>query len=248
MVSTTKSTALCVAPFVLAGILAACNDSPPTPAPSPLPSDPTPAPSSLAVSGVVLEHTAEGSRPLAGLRFLMRFSADQPWDYDNPGSTSVTSDGNGRYLVAAPIGSLVAIEIPAEAGYHAPCPSGFDHLAGNANMDIHVVADTILSSTGRPQSVPYTRVWISGTVMEGSYDDARPVAGASVELAGEVGAPLRSVTLSDADGRFFVCTNPPGAGADQSMWLTASKEGYRPDSRAVLMGRDDQVSLTLVRN
>jgi hypothetical protein len=247
MVSTTKSTALCVAPFVLAGILAACNDSPPTPAPSPLPSDPTPAPSPLAVSGVVLEHTAAGSRPLAGLRFLMLFSSAQPWDDDSSGPASVTSDGNGRYLVAAPIGSLVAIEIPAEAGYHAPCPSGFDHLAGNANMDIHVVADTILSSTGRPQSMPYTRVWISGTVMD-SWDDDRPVAGASVELASEVGAPVRSVTLSDADGRFFVCTNPPGAGADQSMWLTASKEGYRPDSRAVLMGRDDQVPLMLVRN
>jgi hypothetical protein len=248
MISMTKSTALSVAPFVLAGILAACNDSPPTPAPSPLTSDPAPAPNPLAVSGVVLEHTAEGSRPLAGLRFLMFFSADQSWDNDNPGPTSVTSDGNGRYLVAAPIGSLVAIEIPGEAGYHAPCPPGFDHITGNANMDIHVVADTILSSTGRPQSVPYTPVWISGTVVEGSYDDALPVAGASVELAGEVGAPLRSVTLSNSNGNFFVCTNPPGAGANQSMWLTVRKEGYRPESRAVLMGRDDQVSLMLVPN
>jgi hypothetical protein len=169
-------------PLVLAGLLAACGESAPTPAPSPPSSNPVPSPppaSLLTVSGIVLEHTPQGSRPLAGLPFKV-ITSSSPWDYEGP--SLVTSDDGGRFHFLASPGSLVAIVIPDGAGYHAPCPSGFDAIGANVAMELHVVADTVLSSTGRPRSVPYTSLWVSGTVTdsEDRWDDARPFAGARV--------------------------------------------------------------------
>ena len=223
--------------------------SAPTPGPSPPSSNPVPSPppaSLLTVSGIVLEHTPEGSRPLAGLR-LQVITSGSPWDYEEP--ALVTSDAGGRFHFLASPGSLVALVIPDGAGYHAPCPSGFDTIGGNVAMELHVVADTILSSTGRPRSMPYTPLWVSGTVIDSEAVGRRSTdCRCDGRACREVGASLKSVTLSDAAGNFLLCTNPPGVGTDQLMWLTARKQGYRTDSRTVVMGQDDQLSLGLVRN
>jgi hypothetical protein len=50
---------------------------------------------------------------------------------------------------------------------------------------------------------------------------------------------FRSVTLTDAEGTFLLCSNPPGAGRDQSMWLTVRKPGFVPSSILVTPWQPD---------
>lgn len=251
------------APLALTVLLAACGDSAPAPAPSPLPPasapapapEPTPSPSPPSspfgtVSGVAYEHALTGSRPLAGLRFLVVwFPQFSPWDYpDNPWPTEVTTDGSGRYEVAiAPGAGQVVIALAERTGFHAPCPPGFDGRHGDATMDIHVVSDATLASAGAPASLPTTPSKVGGVVLEDEEAGGRPIGGATVSL-GSDGGWLNAYTLTDADGHFLVCTNPPGVANGESMSLAAYKEGYRVTSRSVVIGRDDRVSLELERN
>jgi hypothetical protein len=241
---------------MFAGILAACGQSPAAPSRLPRlggdpPLAPAPDASKPTVSGVVYEHTLAGPRPLARLLFTVWWSTDSPWDYGGSDpSKRVLSDDSGRYAASAISGTLIAFEIPVESGFRAPCPSGFDSFQEKVTTDIHLVSDAILSSTGVPASVPTPGPNVSGKVTERrSSEKNAPVAGASIELAGDLNSVFRSVTLTNASGNFLVCANPAGTGTDQTMWITVSKDGYRPVSQAVQIGVSDKsVSLQLIRH
>jgi hypothetical protein len=197
------------------------------------------------VSGTVHEHTAAGPRPLGDLRFLLLWSPridDQ--NYTPP--TDVTSSGNGRYLAPLSSGRVLTIEIPAGAGFHAPCPSGFDYPpSGTVRMDVHVVADATLSTSGLPGSLPGRGPTLTGNVIETTpTGKSQPLAGATVELSSEPGALVKSVSLTDNAGKFLLCTNPPGTGTDQMMFLQVTKSGYGPATQWVFSG---DVSVSVVR-
>lgn len=217
--------------------LGCANDSPRAttePPPPPVPGPPPPVPS-FTISGIVLEHTAGGRRP-AGNVVLRVSSVDLV--------VTTTSDADGRYS-ASVRGDRVSIAPEESDSYMSPCPSGTNWLVDNRTIDVDVVSKLVLSTTGVPDSYPRTSIYVTGTIIEGSAEGPRPVAGALVGLGFEA---AQSTTLSDALGRFVVCTAPPGSGTDQLIPLRVVKDGYLRDSSFVLGGWDDRVSVQLVRN
>jgi hypothetical protein len=74
-----------------------------------------------------------------------------------------------------------------------------------------------------------------------------------VELVPEVGItigpgdPSYSATLTDASGRYLVCTAPRGSGTDQPFTLTVTKSGYAAVSREVFLYFNPSVDIGLVR-
>jgi hypothetical protein len=210
--------------LVLVLLLASCSDTKPGPTPFPVTAGPeggpvpTPPPGNQSPSGQVFEHTTVGRRPLAGFRFsVLRLSAPAP--------ITIVSDANGRYEIPNEVG-LIAFDIPFDAGYRAPCPAG-------VGSDLHVVSDAVLSRTGTPASMPMTDLHVSGTVVERVGDRTRPIAGAEVQLGAGGLLDVKSVTLSDASGRFLLCTNPPGTGTDQTIPIAVRKDGYDPVMRTI---------------
>ncbi len=235
-------------PLILAALLTACGEAPitapPSPtAPSPLPS-PVPQPP-FTVSGVVLEHTMAGSRPLAGVRLRLR-------TWQPPGSfLDTVSDASGRYEVSGlQARETVTVAPSIEAEYRAPCPAGTSGLSGNSTVDVHVVSTALLSTAGAPASLPRTSIWVSGVVFERTPEGRRPVAGAAADLAvDDSDAFVMSTTLTDGSGRYLLCTVPPGVGTDQIAWVRVRKDRFRPVSRSIVMGmRFDVDDIELVSN
>jgi hypothetical protein len=254
------------ASLILAALLPACDDtvtphpSPlpaPAPASAPAPVGPTPVPNPVpdagllpfpsgtgpSVSGVVFLEGPAGRQRLANFLFSLLWN-DDPWD-DYP--TRLSTDELGRYAATRGEPGLVGIAIPDGAGYHAPCPAGFDNLSQNRTMNIYVVADATLTTTGVPASLPTTNPTVSGTVFERALNETRPVAGAEVFLIRNPSAgSVFSATLTDAAGRFLLCAAPPGIGTGTLMYLEVDKQGYRPTHREIAVGTADRVDLELV--
>lgn len=216
--------------------------TPPTGPTPPAPTAPQPSSSLFTLSGVVFDHTSAGPRPRAAVPLLVRSRG-------LPGG-QVTSDVNGRYEISGVPSGAVTIGPWIEADYRAPCPPGTDVLKGNATFDVHVVSTTLLSGAGAPASMPKTDLWISGVVFERTSEGVRPIAGATVDLANDDSERrVISTTLTDAAGRYLLCTAPPGTGSDQTMWVLVRREAYRPGSRSVFGGWDyDGADVELIRN
>jgi hypothetical protein len=146
----------------------------------------------------------------------------------------VTSDDEGRYELMA--GNTVRVEPALETGYLAPCPAGTDapNWSGGPSAfympDVHVVHQTVLSTTGTPDLLRPRGPYISGRVLAPG-PSRNPIAGAHVELDNY--GFLLSTTLSDAAGRYLLCSFPPGSGSDQSVIVRARKPGYLDGSREV---------------
>ena len=142
---------------------------------------------------------------------------------------------------------LVSIYVSRDTGYHAPCPAGFGDLQDDRMMDIHVVADTTLTTTGTPLSLPMTAPMVAGTVREGTLDNAPRVTAAEVVLSRNPStSDALSSTLTDGSGRFLLCAAPPGTAAGTVMYFGVAKDGYRPTVRQITLTGDDQVDLELV--
>jgi hypothetical protein len=230
--------------------LSACDTATrPTPAPTPrppAPQTPTPVPSppTFTVSGTVFEHTLSGVRPQAGVPIRIRV-----W-----GSTIVLRDGisdnAGRYEISGvPERGSLTIAPPDGSDYRAPCPSGSSGaLTGDASFDVHVVSAALLSTSGVPASIPrHSVLRFEGAVFERVSDATLPVAGATVDLAGDdSGRWVYATTLTDAKGGYMVCTAPPGVGTDQVHTVVAYKDGYHPASREGFPGFDF-INLEIVR-
>lgn len=200
------------------------------PAPPPVPPlPPTPPVPPFAISGIVIEYTASDQHhPAAGV--LLSVISEE--------TVTTTSDASGRFRAEAR-GNVVTI-VPAEtAPYLAPCPGGgVPSRDTSRTFTVNIVSKEVLSTTGMPGSIPLW-IYVSGTVSERGPDGLHPLAGASVSLMGWWGIDSGlsySTTLSDALGRYTLCTAPPGAGTDQLLPLRAAKDGYFADSLSVLGG------------
>jgi hypothetical protein len=134
--------------------------------------------------------------------------------------------------------------------YMSPCPSGTTWLSANPTrpFDVHVVSTAVLTTTGVPASYPITAIYVSGTVFTASANGPSPVAGALVALGDETTISY-STTQSDSQGRYVVCTAPPGVGTDQTMPVHVTKDGFLPGDRAVIGGGNTSgVGVELLRN
>jgi hypothetical protein len=206
----------------------------------PITTPPTSNPNaSYTVSGVVFDHTATGQRPIAGVPMRVHSSANGGIVVD------VTTDANGGYSARVGAGA-VSIAPMLNSGYFAPCPSGTDVLAANATFDVHVVSAAVLSTTGVPSSLPLSAIYVSGTVYEPTAGTP-PVANAFVEL-GQSTDVSYSTTLTNASGKYLVCTTPPGVGTDQYIHLGVSKDGYIPGDLKAFLGWDyEGANVQLIR-
>jgi hypothetical protein len=187
---------------------------------------------SYTVSGVAFEHTATGQHPIAGVPLRIH-SADSGGIF-----LDVTTDADGRYVASQVRAGAVSIAPALTSGYFAPCPPGTDALAAHTTFDVHIVSAALLSATGAPRSLPTSAIYFSGTVYEVTTAGTQPVAGAFVQLGQSANDVAYSTTLTDASGRYLVCTTPPGVGTDVNIRLAVSKDGYVPGSLQVAGGWD----------
>jgi hypothetical protein len=170
---------------------------------TPAPTTPSPtAPSSL--SGVVYESTSGGRRPLAGAGIDVS-PEDQQW------SPETTTDADGHYEVSSAAmhpdpGSGLPVNlkvIATKAGYSQPCRAPMAS-ATNGVLDIDLVSDEVLSTTGVPSSMPIAQPTLSGLVFEQTPQGPRPIPAAWVGIS-TWGDHDSAATRSDATGRYLLC-------------------------------------------
>jgi hypothetical protein len=228
-------------------VASACGGKSPSPsAPSAPGAAPTPVGPPFSVSGTIFEHAVTGRRPLAGFHFTVTGSGVSA----SPLTVDVTSDADGRYE-ATGFPSKAQITV-SHAGYRAPCPL-YTVLVLNSNsiLNLEVVSDATLASTGIPQSLPtHFPLTISGTVSETVPAGGGPVGGVALELfyglpTSESDRALAS-TLSDAAGRYLVCVPPPG-GTDQVFSIRARKNGYQPATQSIQVVAAERLNFELRR-
>jgi len=198
----------------------ACGDrplptAPSTPTSSPEPSAPA-GPVSYKLSGVVYESGPNGRRVLPGvpLDISKEFQSWKP---------QTSSDAEGRYQISSPSGSelKVAAEVP---GYSQPCRAGVV-LTADTTLDVYLVPNTILATSGIPASMPLVGPTASGRVVERTPEGLRPVAEANVaiDFSGGMGWAPSATTVTDAAGRFMLCgVSNLGLGH----YILASKTGF----------------------
>jgi len=184
---------------LLAPMTLACRDhaSPPlTPSAPLVPMQPSP-PAAFTLSGVVYEISVDGRRPVADAQIDVSVEY-QSW----PPKT--VSDAEGRYRISGMSGSLKVIA--GKAGYSQPCRTPVA-LTADRVVDIYLVPDAILSTTGVPSSFPVVQPTLSGFVFEETPNGRSPIAGASVvgDFTGGLGWAPSAATRSDAAGRYLLC-------------------------------------------
>jgi hypothetical protein len=226
-------------------LASACGGTNPS-APSAPGAAPATAGPPFSVSGTIFEHTVTGRRPLGGFQFTVTGSGGS----GSPLTVDVTSDADGRYE-ATGFPGMTEITVSL-AGYRTPCPL---HtvlvLNSNSILNLDVVSDATLASTGIPQSLPTNfPLRVSGTVTETVTAGGGPVRGVALELfyglpTSESDRALAS-TLSDAAGRYLVCVPPPG-GTDQMFSIHARKSGYQPATQSVQMVGAERLDFELRR-
>jgi len=186
-------------------------------------------PGTLTVTGTVIDHTWNGPEPRAGVRIRMHVQSS--------GYVFATSDANGQYEISGITPNRAVWMAPVlDSDYRSPCPSGVAPLLANTRVDIHVVQTRWLATTGPPPSMPITSIWFSGVIFENVSGLAQPVAGASVTLSGN--ELNTAATLSDARGRYLLCTVPPGTGSDTRQDLSVSHEDFKLAHRSAFAGWD----------
>jgi len=212
----------------------------PTPTPTPTP----PSQPSVTLSGLVFDHTSTGPVPRANVPLLVRAWQSNVF-------MEVTSDATGRYSLSGVPAGAISIAPAGGSGYYAPCPAGWDVVRSDRVFDVHVVSATLLSTSGAPADTPQLgSIWVSGLVFESTPQGRQPIAGATVNLAGDGSDPrVGSTTLTDAAGRYLVCPPLPSTGTDTYASVRVSREGYRPATRSAFLGWDyTGVDVELSRN
>jgi hypothetical protein len=190
--------------LLVTGLAIACSESGRSKAPA-LPAAPFPTPSpasALTVSGRPFEHTAAGIRPLAGLPLTMPLWRQRL-------ELKVTTSDSGHYEVSGVTADALTIAPAGEAEYRAPCRPGTDFLRSDGAFDVHVVSTGLLSTAVSPASAPLTGIRTGGLVFPRTPDGTRPVGGADVTL--DYDGVVMSSTVSDANGRFLLCTSRPAS-------------------------------------
>jgi hypothetical protein len=220
---------------VFAGLLLALGGCAETHSPT-RPTVDTRSPEVFILSGTVYEHTPAGQRPLANV----------PLDIGSSGIPFYRSDGDGRYRVELPgwmgRGYVARASL---SGFHQPCRASIALQDTPNVLDIHLVAESTLRSSGVPSSLPVLNPQVSGQIVERTLQGDVPVSGALV--SGEFGWELndepsvRITTVSDGTGRYLMC------GADGATGVSVTAAGYLPARAAVNLRTSSFYDFTLVR-
>lgn len=184
------------------------------------------------ISGVVLERSAAGTRPIGG-------AAVWAWvQYANGNGYSagrVQTDANGEYRFPNLPDALVLLQT-AGGGYDQPCAS-FVQLAGpsgTANLEVVSAAAPIVDAEPPPPA-------LVGVVYEMTASGRQPVPGARVffETLFEV---VAATTTTDQLGRYSLCRLP-----SLNSFVTPVKAGYITTGRAVSVSEVVQLDIEMKR-
>jgi hypothetical protein len=161
------------------------------------------------VSGIVYEASADGVRSLSGVRVVVD-------SHSAFGPEPTTTDVSGRYSAsglspynAANLADLVTGVIAVKDHYSQPCRPRIDQWHGGvaSGVDVYLVPDAELRSTGTPASLPMLPTVLSGAVLERTPFGSRPLGGATViaDFGWGMSTAGHLVTYSDDTGRFLLC-------------------------------------------
>jgi hypothetical protein len=170
------------------------------------------------LSGTVYEAAADGVRPLAGV------GIDASAEYQSFPPTTFT-DEKGHYELPLDTGRDLKI-IAGKGGYSQPCRAAVA-TATNGVLDIFLVSNALLATSGVPSSMPVVQPTLSGLVFERTADGSRPIPGAGVigDFSGGMGWAPSATTLADATGHYMLC------GVADVGWgfaVSAGSQGYVP--------------------
>ena len=175
----------------------------------------------VTLSGTVYESTPNGNRPLPGVGIDV--SAEL-----QPFPPQTTTDAQGHYQVSKTAGDF---KVRAElAGYSQPCRTAVTLAASSPSgvIDVYMVRNELLSTTGVPSSMPVHQPTLTGVVFERTEQGSRPIAGATViaDVGGGDGYAVVPIatTMSDAAGRYLLCGVES---VTSSLAVYASAPGYR---------------------
>src|SRR5262249_50231188 len=110
-------------------------------------------------------------------------------------------------------------------GYSQPCGVTFTPTS-NTTLDVYLVSNSILSTTGIPASMPIHQTTIVGTVFERMSDGSTqglPGATLIADFTGGMGWSPSATTVSDDSGRYLLC----GLNSTIGIELNVAKAGYR---------------------
>ncbi len=129
-----------------------------------------------------------------------------------------------------------------KVGYSQPCRTP---VAGTT-VDIHVVSDALLSTSGIPASLPITQPTLSGRIVEQTPLGVQPVTGARVtaDFSGGMGWEPSASTTSDRDGGYLLCGVDKGP---LGLALYIEKTGYRSALIPVDLGAGRKLDVELSR-
>jgi hypothetical protein len=193
-----------------------CSEPPSSPiAPSEVrPASPvTPVFSTL--NGIVNEVSVDSRRPLAsvGLDISVEYQSWPP---------STFTDSEGRFT-ARNVGPGLKIAA-TKTGYSQPCRVPV--RAQTEPLDVYLVANELLSTTGIPSAMPITGPVLTGRVFERTGASELPVSGAFITLdfTGGMGWAPSATTVSDATGHYLLCNVEDSTGFGFAALVR--KEGY----------------------
>ena len=235
MATTLRAAALAVSLLISA---AACDSDVVEPvnvvAPSPAP--PVTGP---AVVGTVWLHTREGVRPFSGTRLggWVQLQSSGSWGWG-------TVDDAARYVLPAPNDALVRVQVAAGVATFQPCAVTF--IPGDRQpQDVHVLNDPEQLGARLPADVIGRTRTLSGFVYEVDGGGLRvPIAQARLTLDALSGLGfVAATTLTDSEGRYVLC----GLDHDTSIYVFASKDGYRLFERNVSITNDTTFDIEMRR-
>src|SRR5687767_3709605 len=195
-----------VVAFTLAGIATSCSQPPTGPSrSSPSTSaavlDPSPTPASSSLIGVVVEATAQGSRPIPGANIFVVDLIEGPYG-DFPWY-ELTSDMNGRFTLAPAIPGR-AVKITAYE------PPGFGLWNQSGLFQVRAVHPTVGRETtveielvrvgGQPRT--FDSPVLSGVVFETTAAGRRPAADMAVLYSSYNHDGADVYARTDAKGRY----------------------------------------------
>lgn len=133
------------------------------------------------------------------------------------------SGTDGRYQVSLlPSEHIQVSAAGLDKGYVQPCAVTFD-MNGDVVRDIELVSKATLNSPTPPRPITAHGPALTGTVYEMTATGRQPVAGAFiwVDGLGHLGLVVAQ-TMTDLNGRYFLCDLPAGAVYD------IYKDGFIP--------------------
>jgi hypothetical protein len=188
-----------------------------------------------SISGVVLERTVDGVRPLGNATVYAWIELARS-GYAR-GATQVGADG--KFTVTL----LPAAEIILEGyapGYDQPCANTLAFNGSSATANIELVAQ----SHPLPDAAT-TRPLIKGVVYETTADGRKPIPGARIffDPMGGMGL-VAAITTTDENGRYAVCNVTPALNG-WSQRIDALKSGYVTNGQDVSVVGDNELQLDI---